>query len=297
MGEIRLDALTGEVVIVSPTRANRPVSPTLCPFCPPSQEIDPKKQVQIVQNKYPALSKTPDERITKGGKPAYGVSEIVVESLTHDIDLPSMDAKTVSEIIAVSHKRMFELFCDPEISYVHYFRNKPVSGGATITHPHSQIYALPFVPPLLRSEVNGFANGCPICESVNESERVVAKVGDVRVYVPFAPRTPYQMIVASEHIEAFWHVKKNTLEKIAQAILLSLNALERLFSSRVNYVLCAHNSPKNAHSFHAHFEVIPQFSDKAVVRFSMGLEKTTGTPLLDILPEEMAFSLREALKL
>ena len=98
-----------------------------------------------------------------------------------------------------------ELAARPEVAYVFIFENRGKEIGVTLTHPHGQIYAFPFVPPRVEQEHAAMAAyaskalGCVMCDTVAAEiaggERIVATDAGFVAYVPFAARLPYEVHV------------------------------------------------------------------------------------------------------
>src|SRR5258708_9407400 len=57
-------------------------------------------------------------------------------------------------LIDVWADRYTSLGLRPEVSYVYIFENKGEEVGVTLHHPHGQIYALPFIPPVAKAELD-----------------------------------------------------------------------------------------------------------------------------------------------
>src|SRR5207253_5884110 len=125
--------------------------------------------------------------------PAQGVCEVIVYSPQHEATLASLPRSHVRHLIDVWAERYAELAVRPEVAYVFIFENRGKEIGVTLTHPHGQIYAFPFIPPRIArehaSEV-AFAesaagaktcNACLTCAVVAEErrarQRIVAKEG------------------------------------------------------------------------------------------------------------------------
>jgi len=287
-------------VTIAPNRSSRPVLPDNCPFCPGSSEIDSSLDVQIIPNRFPPYTLSAGGGTPPFSIPAYGVSEIVVESLNHNTDFSEFGLDHALKVVRTTLERMRQLQEDPKIKYVHFFRNRGRSGGVSITHPHSQIFALPFVPPRIAKETEHL-NGhrCALCKAntlPGHAERVVLSRGEVVVYVPYAPRTPYELIIQPTHTRYLWDLGSAQSVDLVYALLLALKLLDRTLGDETVYTLTFHNSPKEAEDFHAHVELIPVITDRRRVRFSRGLERSSGSYLLDTLPEDKAHELRTNLE-
>ncbi len=79
--------------------------------------------------------------------PAVGACEVVLFSPEHDASLATLPIAQVRKVVDVWADRTVELLGRPEIEYVLVFENRGREVGATIDHPHGQIYGYPFVPP------------------------------------------------------------------------------------------------------------------------------------------------------
>ncbi|MEM3670412.1 MAG: hypothetical protein QW767_01520 [Thermoprotei archaeon] len=301
MNEIRMDPLTREWVIVAPNRDRRPIQPSRCPFCVGSDEIDPSKQVQIVPNRYAALSPNPDRASGQQFRSAFGFNEIVVESLNHDADFCNLPLSQAEAVLKVVLERIDSLYAKDGIRYVHFFRNRGKEIGVTISHPHSQIYAMPFVPPRIKTERKVFETfrPCVLCRQsryADKSGRLVLREGSAIAYVPFAPRWPYEVHIQSDHVLSFGQLESSKLREVVHLLQSVLNSIDTVLGKGTAYTFSLHSAPKGCKQFHAHFEVAPVVYDRTRVRFTAGVERGTGTPVLDRSPEERARELREASK-
>jgi UDPglucose--hexose-1-phosphate uridylyltransferase len=59
----------------------------------------------------------------------------------------------VRKLTRVWRERYEQLSALPEVEYVFIFENKGREIGVTLSHPHGQIYAYPFIPPTMRLEL------------------------------------------------------------------------------------------------------------------------------------------------
>ncbi len=293
--------MTGEWITVAPNRSLRPVLPDKCPFCPGSSEIDPTLDVQVIPNRFPPYTMSASGATTVYSMPAYGASEIVVESHDHNADFSEFSLMHASKVIRTALDRMRLLQQDPKIKHVLFFRNRGRLGGVSIGHPHSQIYALPFVPPRIAKETERLqGKDCALCNVgvlPGHTERLVYQKNGVLVYVPYAPRTPYELFIhTTTHIRNLWELDSQRLEDVVGCLLVSLRLLDYTLGPETTYTLTIHNSPKDESDFHAHIEVIPVITDRRRVRFSRGFERSAGGYLLDTLPEDKARELRANLE-
>lgn len=152
---IERNPITGDPVIVAPSRADRPnlyLKDEACPFCPGNEAMTPPEIVRIgdpwrvraFPNKYPATE----------------MHEIVVETAQHD-----------GEIEPDAVRVYIERYRAMDAAHITIFKNHGPMAGASIPHPHSQIIGTPFVPPRIEREAAAFANRCPLCANEEPVDR------------------------------------------------------------------------------------------------------------------------------
>ncbi len=86
-------------------------------------------------------------------------------------------------------ERIKALSWDRQLAYAHVFKNHGSAAGASVVHTHSQLIAIPFVPPFLQQELDGGLayhtqhGRCVFCEVIRSEmemrERVVLESGAV----------------------------------------------------------------------------------------------------------------------
>src|SRR4029077_16223861 len=77
-----------------------------------------------------------------------GRCEVVLYTPEHDATFWSLGPQRVRNAVELWAARSEELGARPDITYVLVFENRGSEVGATIAHPHGQIYAFGFVPQL-----------------------------------------------------------------------------------------------------------------------------------------------------
>jgi UDPglucose--hexose-1-phosphate uridylyltransferase len=166
------DAHTGIRTYVVGSRQQRPNLPSAgCPFCPGGLEAPELYDVRWFPNRWPSM---PGERC-----------EVVLYTPDHDATFWSLGQSGARKVIDLWAERTAALASRPEIDYVLVFENRGAEVGATIAHPHGQIYAFDFVPelPLRELEHGGHFD--------EPGERLVATSTGWRAWVPEAPIFPY----------------------------------------------------------------------------------------------------------
>jgi UDPglucose--hexose-1-phosphate uridylyltransferase len=182
----------------------------------------------------------------------------------------------------------------PEIAYVLVFENRGAEVGATIPHPHGQIYAFPFVPPTPAREAAVAAeDGCPLClalaDELEDAERIVREADGWVAYVPFASAWPYgALLVPREHVPGLPELGDDGRDGLAAALVDILGRYDRLFDLPFPYMLWIH------HGVHLHVHLATPWRGPGTHRYVAAGEVGSGTYSNPVVPEDAAAALREA---
>lgn len=293
--EFRRDTLTGEWVAVSGSRQGRPNLPTDdCPFCVGGLEAPEPYTVRAFPNRWPIF--TPGDPVDLDGDvaPGRGAAEVVLYTPDHDASMASLGIEGVRRVIDLWAERTEVLLARPEVEYVLVFENRGAEVGATIPHPHGQIYAFPFVPPVpaREAEVAAAAGGCTLCAQVTAErggERVVFDATGWTAYVPFASGWPYGVLLVPEtHVEGLPDLDDAGRDGLAAALVDVLGRYDRLFDRPFPYMLWIHPG------VHLHVHLAPPLRAAGTMRFVAAGEVGSGTLMNPVEPEAAARALRDA---
>jgi len=316
-GELRFDALTGEWVNIVGHRQTRPNLPSDgCPFCVGGLEAPDPYDVRWFANRWPALAPgaPPDLQVdvntTDATQPAVGACEVVLFAPEHDQSLASLPREKVRKVIDLWADRTEALLARPEIAYVLVFENRGREVGATIDHPHGQIYGYPFVPPAPAREVHGADTGanaqeCAVCreieQEVTDKERIVAESGDWVAWVPFASGYAYGLRIAPRtHAGSLPALDAASRDDLAAILIDALSRYDRLWPAphagyRFPYLLWFHQAPADGgNGWHVHAHIAPPLRAPGVLRYIASGELGSGTLSNPVVPEDAARALRDA---
>jgi UDPglucose--hexose-1-phosphate uridylyltransferase len=290
-----------------------------CPFCPGNEAMTPPEvwasgrkgsladtpgwDVRVIPNLYPALE--PDlqdkgwRRGNRVGRPARGYHEVIINSPAHDLTLAQMHESEAFKLMLAYRSRYTELASYPYVLQVLIIENHGSQAGASIEHPHTQVFALPVVPDLTRAELrntsSGWPQSCPLCREILEARddgRVVAENGSWVALTPYASRFPYEMrLVPLAHKPALDKATDGELEGLAGMLPAALSALSTVLQDPP-YNLFIHCSPcdgKNYRYYHWHLEIVPR-QEKAA-----GFEIGSGMYINVRDPDDAAEDLRQAI--
>ena len=146
MHELRWNPVTGWWVMISSERENRPLTPVdRCPFCPGSEKVPAAYDVFSYNNDWPILNPVPTEvepvasTFFKNAR-SFGKCEVILYSPDHDKTLGDLSPSSMDSLIRLWTERYRELGAMDSVKYVFIFENRGREVGATIIHPHGQIY-------------------------------------------------------------------------------------------------------------------------------------------------------------
>jgi UDPglucose--hexose-1-phosphate uridylyltransferase len=232
-----------------------------------------------------------------------GCHEVVIESPNHVASLASMPTEHIELVLEAYRKRLLHWRSHSNIQFAVVFKNFGADAGASLSHTHSQIICLDFVPSdvqrihqrlVKHHEEYGCCYICQVMhEEVRQRDRIVMETEHFVVICPFASRFPFAFsIIPRRHRPHFEDTSAAELLDLATVLKSSLSALERAQpEAAYNYVLQSspfHQFDDEAH--HWRLRVIPRLSK--VAGFEWGSDCFINT----IKPEVAARILREHLR-
>ena len=328
----RFNPLTGEWVLVSPHRTQRPwqgqVEKTtaasqpqydpLCYLCPGNLRANDVRNPQyegtlVFDNDFAALK--PDtvgtvldveDRGLLVAKGEPGLCRVVCFSPRHDLTLASMDVKDIERVIHVWTVQFRDLGDMPQINHVQIFENRGAMMGASNPHPHCQIWATGSLPEAPAKELHAQRSyldshaSCLLCDYVELEDRLQARVvcgnaGFVAM-VPFWAVWPFELLICSRrHMGALPEFNQEEIQLLAQMLRRVTAAYDGVFETPFPYSMGFHQSPVDGDrhpEWHFHAHFYPPLLRSATVRKFMVGFEMLGTPQRDITPESAAERLR-----
>jgi UDPglucose--hexose-1-phosphate uridylyltransferase len=311
MPELRFDPLRREWVAYATERNDRTFLPQdFCPLCPSgpggrSEVPLDTFEVVVFENRFPAFG--PDRVRGRVVRPPTTGCEVVVYTPEHELQLAQLAPDRVRLLIDVWADRYVDLGSRPEVAYVYIFENKGEAVGVTLHHPHGQIYAMPFIPPFAKAELDSArerfeADGtCLHCDEVareTSGPRRVLANASISAFVPHAARWPYEVhVYPRRHVASIADLTSAERDDLATALLGTARAYDAHFGFSTPYVMAMHQAPTDGGSWpqaHLHFEFYPPHRRKDRLKYIAGVELGAGTFVNDTRPEETAAQLRKA---
>jgi UDPglucose--hexose-1-phosphate uridylyltransferase len=318
---LRRDELSASWIAVSPARNVRPHrsapggsraipgSPADrfgCPLCPGGPELAFSYEAAVFDNRFPSFVPQPSP-VPDPADPRYGASlgtcEVVMFTERHEGNFATLTAEETARVVAVWTDRTRDLWRDGRFAAVMPFENRGNEVGATLSHPHGQIYAFGHLPPQIERRVAALADGrartggCVSCRIVVEqraSSRTVHDDPHWAVGVPFAPRWPYEV-----HVRAIRHGARRLADlapaearSLARALHVVVERYNGLFGFELPYMMMVQEGPVDAEDSHLSVEFLPPHRSARLIKIRASVETATLLFINDTLPETSAEQLR-----
>ncbi len=326
----RMNLLTGEWVLVSPHRLERPWQGAIeataqpadiahdphCYLCPGARRAHgadnpPYVGVYIFDNDFPALlaegAPAREDSLLRAA-PESGACRVICYAPEHHLTLARLPPQRIRPVIDAWAAQFAELAAREDIGAVTIFENRGAMMGASNPHPHGQIWATASVPDELaredkRQRAWADTHSTPMLIAYLERERaegarVVCESDSFAAIVPFWAAWPFETIILPKRAISDL-TQLDAAERDGLAALLSDLTIryDNLFQTPFPYTMGWHQRPTqqaaDAH-FVAHAHFYPPLLRSAEVRkFMVGFEMLA-MPQRDITPEDAAARLRAA---
>jgi UDPglucose--hexose-1-phosphate uridylyltransferase len=315
---LRWHPLRGERIAYASHRQNRTFlpPPEYDPLAPTSDPAQPTEvpegpyDVAVFENLFPTLTANAHDppSLLVPTRPANGACEVVVFTQQATGSLGALPLSHLALIVDVWADRQTELGARPDVQYVFPFENRGVEVGVTLHHPHGQIYAYPFVPPVAARELEEQRafyereHRGLLADFIRDEEadgrRVLYRGPDAIAFLPVCARYPYEVWIAPRRpaasLPGLSSVERRDLARALKTILLKYDALwQRPFP----YILAFHQAPTDGAEHpeaHVHAELYPAYRMPGRLKYLAGSELGAGAFTADTLPEDKAADLQAA---
>jgi UDPglucose--hexose-1-phosphate uridylyltransferase len=318
----RYNALRDTWVTVSPARNTRPHAPSAalaasrCPLCPGGPEVPFPYEAAVFDNRFPSFSSTPPPPPAAPSLPgigsladiALGRCEVVLYTSTHDGSLATLTDAELARVIAIWADRSAELWADPAHKVVLVFENRGPEVGATLSHPHGQIYALDRIPPAVAHRTAALAahraaTGASLSQAVVDadaaSDRVLFVDDAFVAAVPYAPDWPFEVHVRARRDGARRLGDLTAEERVSLALALRtvVTAYDTAYAAPMAYMMVVHEAPAGPDGLpvadhRLAVEFLPPHRSAEKLKIRASVETALGVFINDTLPEDSAALLR-----
>ncbi len=339
MSELRWDPLKHHWVIIAADRGRRPndffaqeppTPMTSCPFCygnedktpheifalrPSGPPNSPNWKVRVIPNKYPVLRV--EGEVKSRGYGIYdvmngiGAHEIIIETPDHDRGMADLSTAEITDVLTAYRARLLDLRQDLRLRHLVLFKNHGARAGASLSHSHSQLIAVPLVPPVTVAELRNCRDffeqrkRCIFCDIIDFElqigDRIVREFPEYLIFAPFASCLPFELrLFPKRHLHDFTLLDDASLGGLAVAMKDMLMRLKKVLQDPpFNFIL--HTSPtlqprpgrpefwtSIEYDYHWHIELVPRITPIA------GFEWGSGFHINQTPPEDAAAFLRGA---
>jgi UDPglucose--hexose-1-phosphate uridylyltransferase len=336
--QARWDRLLGEWVVIAGHRQDRTFQPAddQCPLCPSTggnhTEIPaPEYEVAVFENRFPTL-KTAQTDTGGGdagdpagenpvagtgppwagrsrllaGRPAAGRCEVVCFSQHHTASFADLSPRQAATVMAAWTDRSAELAGQPGVEQVYCFENRGAEIGVTLSHPHGQIYAYPYVTPhtdrmlascaSYRRETGGNLFDDMLAAEEADSSRIVLRGSHWTAFVPYAAHWPYEVhLYPRRRVPSLVALGGAARAEFCELYLDLLRRFDRLFDRPAPYISAWHQAPvrRDGGDFALHLELFTVMRAPGKLKYLAGSESGMGAFANDIAPEAAADRLRQ----
>ncbi|HWQ60040.1 MAG TPA: DUF4921 family protein [Candidatus Fimivivens sp.] len=323
--ELRQDIITGDWVVIATGRAKRPdefakrdrvpVDPNAPdPFADPltSGQKDPvlayrkpdgEWSLLVIPNLYPAFGggRMPKD-LSEGpyfSMSGVGYHEVII---TRDPkrSIAELPLWQVAEVIDAYQDRYLSLMTKKSVKYIQIFHNHGQEAGASLSHPHSQLMAIPVISPYIELQLRGAElyhrnHRANVFQTILDYEletktRLVYENEHFIAFCPFSSRVAFETWVMPKRSGNPYFERITEEEKVSLADAMR-NALSAIWHGLGNppYNFFLNTAPCDGREYphyRWHIEILPKTSIWA------GFELSTGIEVSTIEPEKAAEYLR-----
>ena len=287
----RRNTLTGEWILVSPHRSQRPWQGQVekappesrprydsqCYLCPGNERAGGAQNPHytstfVFDNDFAALRpELPDRALPESTplftyEPEPGICRVICFSPRHDLTLPEMSQAEVEAVVQVWIDQTRDLGQRDIINYVQIFENKGAAMGASNPHPHSQVWASHHVPNEPAKELAHMAEylgehgRCLLCDYL-AAERATAGAANSRVVaanehctalVPYWAIWPFEtMVVFHRHAASLTDLTPAESSGLAEVLKRLTTRYDNLFGTSFPYSMGFHQAPCDGQEYPA----------------------------------------------
>jgi len=323
MPEIRKHYFLEEYCIIAAERKKRPsdfraerATPgerQSCPFCPGNESMTPPSsavytdrgllpegseparnwRMRVFPNLFAAMVPSPSPPTAEWvALPGHGHHEVIVDTPDHSANPAGFSPEHMELLISVYQDRYAHYCGLGGVHYVSIFKNWGKEAGASLSHSHSQIVAVPITPPLIKRELEAISSAsfclfCNIAERERASARIIAENASWILFAPFCSQVPYETwILPRRHVCNLVELSDDMRHDLATMLECALQAQNALLNDPpYNYMI--YQLPSR---YHLNIRIQPSLTRIA------GFERGTGIYINPMPPEQAASELRDALE-
>ena len=240
------------------------------------------------------------------GQPAAGRCEVVCFSQHHTASFADLSPGQAATVMAAWADRSAELARLPGVEQVYCFENRGAEIGVTLSHPHGQIYAYPYITPRTDRMLASCASyrretGSNLFDDILAAEeadpsRIVLRGSHWTAFVPYAAHWPYEVhLYPRRRVPGLVALAGAARAEFCELYLDLLRRFDRLFDRPAPYISAWHQAPvrRSGGDFALHLELFTVRRAPGKLKYLAGSESGMGAFANDITPEAAAGRLRQ----
>ena len=317
--QLRYDALLGEWVAIASHRQTRTFLPPAdeCPLDAsspgrPTEIPESEYQVVVFENRFPSLATGVERDVppTAPGaplaelRPGYGRAEVVCFTDVHDRVFADLGSERARLVVDVWADRTEALSALEGIEYVFPFENHGEEIGVTLSHPHGQIYAYPYLPPRVEriqasirrhSEATGGDLFAEVVAAERSGPRVVTANEHWTAFVPAATRWPYEVqFFPTSRVPDIPALGDEQRDAFVDVYLDVLGRFAHRFDTPMPYIAAWNQAPVRTgrEDWWLHLQLFSLRRAPGKLKYLAGSESGMGAFITDTNPEDVAEQLR-----
>jgi UDPglucose--hexose-1-phosphate uridylyltransferase len=219
-----------------------------------------------------------------------GACEVVLYSSQHDATFASLGGIGIRKVIDLWAERTTQLQQQSDVDYVLIFENRGAEVGATISHPHGQIYAFDHVPRRQHSILQSQWRPDP-----QPADRLVINGDHFVAYAQYAAIHPVSLVVAPhQQVSLLSQLGHELRDELASILHKTFVALDQLFDAPLPYMMwITQASAKTQYeNVWLNIEIVSPWRAKGVQRYIAAAEVSTEEYFNPVDPADIAQRLR-----
>ena len=320
IGQMRLDAQTNEWVVVAAHRQDRVFLPPkelnpLAASKPGNLTEIPESDYEVVvfDNRSPALRDSEETlslpsqlTIETPPLPAAGKCEVVCFTSDYEASFKDLSTRQMRTVLEAWRDRVAEL---SEVSYIQHiapFENRGEEVGVTLSHPHGQIYAYPYLPPrtermlevarLHKARTGKVLQEDVLAREIKDGSRIIASNEDWVAYVPYAARYPFEIhVLPKRSVADLSQLDEAACENFPSIAKEVLTRLDGVFGIKMAYIAAWHQAPVRIGRdvLRLQWQITSVRRAPGKLKYLAGSESAYGSFMMDLTPEQSAKLLRD----
>lgn len=331
MSEFRYCKLKKEWTLFAPERLKRPnnldnkkdtsnkdIANEKCPFDMHKEEYTPHEitritqngecQCRVVPNLYNALSIDIQPNSTRENFfekfNGFGAHEVVIETPIHDKQIWDYSFNDLTNYLTIIQSRVLALKNDSRLEYISVFKNQGEEAGASMTHSHSQIMALPFLPKKIKEEIEYKKEYFQkhkrallddlVYEELQNGDNIIAQNLEFVLYSPYASSFPFEVkIVSKKKLSSLLEFSKSDISALSDILKEFFTKFYKALGE-ISFNMVINNCPykdydeKTKEFYRFNIEIKPRIYKQA------GFELDSEININVVLPEQAAKVYKES---